>query len=87
MAKFKLYTFIWRCHFFDWDYDNDPDHVGIVEKVENKKIYTIEGNSNDRCRNKVYDLKSKCIFGHSENKKVIDKLICQLPLTDLEIVY
>ena len=38
--------------FFDWD-DEDglngqPDHVGIVEKVENGYIYTIEGNSGDR---------------------------------------
>ena len=38
--------------FFDWD-DEDglngqPDHVGIVEKVENGYVYTIEGNSGDR---------------------------------------
>lgn len=49
--------------FFDWDLDNDPDHVGIVEKVEDNKLYTIEGNSNDKCRNKVYDIFSFYIFG------------------------
>ena len=36
--------------FFDWDGDNLADHVGIVEKAEDGIIYTIEGNSNDRCR-------------------------------------
>lgn len=25
-----------------------PDHAGIVEKVENGYVYTIEGNSGDR---------------------------------------
>lgn len=37
--------------FFDWDGDNLADHVGIVEKVENGTVYTIEGNSNDRVKN------------------------------------
>ena len=31
--------------FFDWDGSGDADHVGRVEKVENGRIYTIEGNS------------------------------------------
>lgn len=50
--------------FFDWDYDNDPDHVGIVEKVEGNNVYTIEGNSKDRCRNKKYSLNYKSIIGY-----------------------
>lgn len=36
--------------FFDWASNGlagDADYVGIVEKVENGRIYTIEGNSND----------------------------------------
>ena len=36
--------------FFDWDdggQDGQPDHVGIVEKVENGRVYTVEGNSGD----------------------------------------
>lgn len=39
--------------FFDWDdggQDGSSDHVGIVEKVENGRVYTIEGNSGDSCR-------------------------------------
>ena len=31
--------------YFSWDRDpNDAQHVGIVEKVENGQVYTIEGN-------------------------------------------
>lgn len=40
--------------FFDWENDNDPDHVGIVERIGNNYIYTIEGNSNDECKEKKY---------------------------------
>jgi len=29
--------------FFDWEEDGKPNHVGIVEKVENNKVYTVEG--------------------------------------------
>lgn len=50
--------------FFDWDSDNDPDHVGIVEKVEIGKVYTVEGNSKDEVRAKSYNLNSKSIFGY-----------------------
>ena len=50
--------------FFDWDNDKNPDHVGIVEKTIDNKVYTIEGNSNDRCRNKVYNLQSSSILGY-----------------------
>ena len=30
------------------------DHVGIVEKVENGRVYTIEGNTSDSCRQRSY---------------------------------
>ena len=49
--------------FYDWDGDNDPDHVGIVEKVENSRIYTIEGNMSDKVKNLNYDINSDDIFG------------------------
>lgn len=50
--------------FFDWNSDNDPDHVGIVEKIENNYIYTIEGNSNDECKGKKYKKGYKKIYGY-----------------------
>lgn len=51
--------------FFDWaTQDGVPDHVGIVERVENGHVYTIEGNSNDVCRQKQYSLGSSVILGY-----------------------
>lgn len=31
-------------------YDDGDDHTGIVERVENGRVYTIEGNSGNACR-------------------------------------
>ena len=51
--------------FFDWEPDGSPNHVGIVEKVENGKVYTVEGNStDDTARRKEYALNSNVIFGY-----------------------
>ena len=54
--------------FFDWDddsgQDGQPDHVGIVAKVENGRIYTIEGNSGDDCKEKSYSLAYYEILGY-----------------------
>lgn len=50
--------------FFDWNNDNDPDHVGIVDRLENGYIYTVEGNSNDECRQCVYLQNSNVIYGY-----------------------
>lgn len=53
--------------FFDWQQDCHTDHVGIVEKVENSKIYTIEGNSKDEVKTKTYNLNNKSIYGFGLN--------------------
>ena len=51
--------------FFDWaTQDGVPDHVGIVEKVENGMVYTVEGNSRDMCWQKQYSLGSSVILGY-----------------------
>ena len=42
--------------FFNWDQDEWIDHVGIVEKVENGRVYTIEGNSGNACEQNSYPL-------------------------------
>ena len=47
--------------FFDWESDGLADHVGIVERVENGLIYTVEGNSGDRCVENRYYLGSSPI--------------------------
>ena len=49
--------------FFDWEPDGKPNHVGIVTKVENGFIYTVEGNSTDAVREKQYSANSNHIFG------------------------
>lgn len=58
--------------FFDWDNPDGPagpqddiaDHVGIVERVENGRVYTVEGNSNDRCVSKSYPVGWYEIYGY-----------------------
>lgn len=56
--------------FFDWvdeesgSQDGRADHVGIVAKVEKGRIYTIEGNSGDSCREQSYPLKNQWILGY-----------------------
>ena len=49
--------------FFDWEPDGKPNHVGIVTKVANGYIYTVEGNSNDAVREKQYSAHSNKIYG------------------------
>lgn len=49
--------------FFDWESDGLADHVGIVEKVEDGLIYTVEGNSGDLCVEKHYHLGSVPVCG------------------------
>ena len=50
--------------FFDWDGDNDPDHVGIVEYTESDVVHTIEGNSRDICRQRQYSIGNNQIYGY-----------------------
>ena len=49
--------------FFDWESDGLADHVGIVEKVEDGLIYTVEGNSGDCCVENHYYLGSAPVYG------------------------
>lgn len=57
--------------FFDWDnkgssgpQDDVPDHVGIVERVENGVVYTVEGNTSDSCRQRSYSVGHYEIWGY-----------------------
>ena len=50
--------------FFDWEGDGETDHTGIVQKCENGTVYTVEGNSNDTCRQKEYSVGSSLIYGY-----------------------
>lgn len=50
--------------FFDWEGDGKADHVGIVERCDGKTVYTIEGNSSDKCRENRYSIGSSDIYGY-----------------------
>lgn len=44
--------------------DGRADHVGIVERVENETVYTIEGNSGDACKERSYAVGYYEILGY-----------------------
>lgn len=57
--------------FFDWDnrgssgpQDGVADHTGIVEKVEDGCVWTIEGNSGNTCRESSYPIGNYEILGY-----------------------
>lgn len=57
--------------YFDWDNKGDSgpqdgfsDHVGIVEKVENGYVYTVEGNTGDSCAERQYTIGHYEILGY-----------------------
>ena len=58
--------------FFDWDspdgesgpQDGLSDHVGIVQKVEDGYVYTIEGNTSDSCAQRRYRIGYYEILGY-----------------------
>lgn len=50
--------------FFDWGNNGTIDHVGIVEKCENGRVYTVEGNSGDACKQQSYSIGSNSIYGY-----------------------
>ena len=54
---------------FDWNGDNKPDHIGIVESTTVNSVKTIEGNTKggaavDGVREKIYSSTSKSIYGY-----------------------
>lgn len=61
-----------RIIFYDWDspdgesgpQDGLSDHTGIVEKVENGIVYTVEGNSGDACRQRQRAVGNYEILGY-----------------------
>lgn len=53
--------------FFDWDHDGNSDHVGIVEKCEGGRVYTVEGNSSDQVRQRTYAVDYGAIMGYGRS--------------------
>ena len=50
--------------FFDWNEDELVDHTGIVSRIENGLLYTIEGNSNDSVKINQYPIEDPQILGY-----------------------
>jgi hypothetical protein len=57
--------------FFDWDNKGDSgpqdglsDHTGIVERVENGIVFTVEGNTSDSCAERHYTVGHYEILGY-----------------------
>ena len=61
---------------YDWDdpdgdldpQDAKPDHLGIVEKVADGKIYTIEGNTENSCQRREREVGEHEIMGFGSPK-------------------
>lgn len=49
---------------FDWEKDGTSDHIGIVEKIENGRVFTIEGNSSNSVKRNSYPLGDRRIDGY-----------------------
>ena len=43
---------------------NDSTHVAIVTGVDSSKVYTVEGNSGDACKQRQYAVGSSNIYGY-----------------------
>lgn len=52
--------------FFDRNNNGEADHVGIVKACKGGMIYTIEGNSANKCRERTYPVDSEEIYGYGE---------------------
>ena len=50
--------------FYDWESDGLADHVGIVERVEDGIVYSIEGNAGDACIENSHYLATAPIYGY-----------------------
>ena len=51
--------------FFEWNHNTIIDHVGLVEKVENGYVYTIEGNVGYKyVKEKKYKINSPYIYAY-----------------------
>lgn len=61
--------------FFDWkdengNQDGTSDHVGIVTRTDitNRNIYTIEGNTSNKCAERMYSFDDVQVMGYGSPK-------------------
>lgn len=54
--------------FINWNSKSTPDHVGIVEDIDDKYVYTIEGNRSNKVAKAKYLLTDTKIIGYGTPK-------------------
>ena len=57
--------------YYDWtpnNADTTPDHVGIVEKVAGNQVIVIEGNQNDKCQRRTFNVGWYLVYGYASPK-------------------
>ena len=59
---------------FDYNHNSTSDHIGLVEKVANGKVYTIEGNKDNMVKRCEYDLdctdiRAYCVPSYEETEE------------------
>ena len=71
----SYYPIVGDIIFFDWydengNKDGTSDHVGIVIRTDitNRTIYTIEGNTSDKCAERVYSFDDAQVMGYGSPK-------------------
>lgn len=57
---------------FDWDRTSISDHIGIIEDVNGRRIYTIEGNRENKVKRCEYDLYDVRIRAYCTPKYIDD---------------
>ena len=61
---------------FDYNHNRTSDHIGLVERVENGRLYTIEGNKDNMVKRCEYNLSSNEIRAYlTPEYKVINTAI------------
>ena len=71
----SYYPIVGDIIFFDWydengNQDGICDHVGIVTRTDitNRNIYTIEGNTSNKCAERMYSLDNRQVMGYGSPK-------------------
>ena len=71
----SYYPIVGDIIFFDWkdeagNQDGTSDHVGIVTRtdIENRNIYTIEGNTSNKCAERMYSFDDVQVMGYGSPK-------------------
>lgn len=72
---------------FDWDNNGWADHIGFVEKVEDNKITTIEGNSNGRVERNTFMWNDSRIKGYARPKyKIVGEVKKSIEVLANEVI-